>query len=860
MSLKNKHIKNALVLVFLSLIISSCSTKKKAWTNRQYHNTLAKYNGYFNGNESLKTGVKKLHSNHTEDYTVILPVFPIKNLKKEKKVHTYMDKAIKKGSIVIQRHSIKIKGTEYCKWIDDNYLMVGKSYFYKGEFKEAIKTFNFIKNEYTEKQTRFYASLWLIRGYVQIGDFKSAELELEELKKDKKITSKSEKDLTMVAADFYLQKQDYTNGTNELLKTTSLIKRKRKKVRLNYILAQIYQNSKNYTLAQKHYKLVLRSNPEYELAFNAKMNLARSFEEENSKAIKMKENLLKMTKDDKNKEYLDQIYFTIAEMEINNKDTVEAIKNYTLSTINSVENNSQKALSFLALGKIYYNQAEYRLAKTNYDSSLFYMQGDFRLYKETKERHLILIDLVFNLELIETQDSLQVLAGLSRSQQNAIINEIIQAEIDKERREAEEKKLRQQMIYESGINERLGQQFGNKTGGGKWYFYNPATLSFGMSEFRKKWGKRKLEDDWRRKDKKISNSFDLDSLATDSITLETENKKNPNYYLNQLPKTKEDFAASDSKIKEALYQLGVIYKEKLNKIKLSSESFMSIYTRFSFDKQYAALALYNVYINNMETSNLNAEKTKNLILSNYPNSIYAKMLLDPNYKEEVFTKKDLQELKYQELFKLYNENMYDQVIEKTNTISKDIYTNKSLLLRGLSFIKNQDYDSAIKTLKEISEEEEGVFQEAQYILEVIKDPSKMNKSNETALAGSPYLYRPNNEHMLILVLPKKETDITYLKTLVSEFHSTSIGNEVFEISALLLGLDKHLLMIKPFKNMQESLDYYELFIEEIKIMNQLNKTQKSIMTISLENFKEFYTNKDVEGYNEFFIKNYLITD
>lgn len=860
MSLKNKHIKNALVLVFLSLIISSCSTKKKAWTNRQYHNTLAKFNGYFNGNESLKIGVKKLHLNHIEDYTAILPVFPIRNLKKEKKTHTYMDKAIQKGSIVIQRHSIKIKGTEYCKWIDDNYLMVGKSYFYKGEFKEAIKTFNFIRNEYTERQTRFYASLWLIRGYVQIGDFKSAELELEELKKDKKITRKLEKDLTLVAADFYLQQQDYTNAKSELLKTTSLIKRKRKKVRLNYILAQIYQNSKNYTLAQKHYKLVLRSNPEYELAFNAKMNLARSFEEENSKSIKMKENLLKMTKDDKNKEYLDQIYFTIAEMEINNKDTTRAIKNYNLSTINSVENNSQKALSFLALGKIYYNQSAYRLAKTNYDSSFFYMQSDFRLYNETKERHLILIDLVSNLELIEIEDSLQGLASLSRSQQNAIINEIIQAEIDKERIEAEEKKLRQQMIYESGRNERLGQQFGNKTAGGKWYFYNPATLSFGMSEFRKKWGKRKLEDDWRRKDKKTSNSFELDSLSSDSIALEIENKKNPNYYLNQLPKTKEDFAASDSKIKEALYQLGVIYKERLNEIKLSSESFMSIYTRFSFDRQYAALALYNVYINNIETSNLNAEKTKSLILSNYPNSIYAKMLRDPNYKEDVFTKKDLEELNYQELFKLYNENMCDQVIEKTNTISKDVYTNKKLLLRGLSFIKKQDFDSAIKTLKEISEEEDKAFQEAQYILEVIKDPSKMNKSNETALAGSPYLYRPNNEHMLILVLPKQQTDITYLKTLVSEFHSTSIGNEVFEISALLLGLDKHLLMIKPFKNMQESLDYYELFIEEKTIMNQLNKQQKSIMTISLDNFKEFYTNKDLEGYNEFFIKNYLITD
>jgi hypothetical protein len=128
-------------LLAVLLILSSCSTKKKSWVSRQYHNTTAKYNGYFNGNESIKSGVKKIHKNYIDDYTTILPLYKIGDLAKAKKTHSYMDKAIKKGSIVIQRHSMKIKGKEYCKWIDDNYLLVGKAYFYKGEFDEAIKTF-----------------------------------------------------------------------------------------------------------------------------------------------------------------------------------------------------------------------------------------------------------------------------------------------------------------------------------------------------------------------------------------------------------------------------------------------------------------------------------------------------------------------------------------------------------------------------------------------------------------------------------------------------------------------------------------------------------------------------------------------
>ena len=859
MKLKNSYI-NGLILALILLISPSCSTKKKSWVNRQYHNTTAKYNGYFNGNESIKDGLKKLHANHIDDYTTTISVFPTGDLKTAQKTNSYMDKAIQKGSIVIQRHSMKIKGTEYCKWIDDNYLMVGKAYFYKGDFEEAIKTFSFIINEYSKNEIRFEAALWLVRGYVEKGDFTSAESVLLDLLKDKKFPNKLDKELAVVAADFYVQKKDFTTATTELLNATELIKSKINKVRLNYILAQIYQYSNNYSLAQKHYELVLKSNPEYEMAFNAKMSLARSLESGNPDTKKMKEKLFKMTKDDKNKEYLDQIYYTIAEMEINNGDTLSAIENYTLSAVNSVENNSQKALSFLALGKIYFEKGSYKLASANYDSTIFYMDNDFRLYEEASARHLILTDLVSNINIVEMQDSLQMLAKLPKSEQSAVIGTIIQAEFEKERRAAEDQSLKQQMMYESGRNGGREEQFGSNTSGGQWYFYNPATLSFGMSEFRKKWGTRKLEDDWRRKDKKISTNFEIDSTSTDSTSVEAQNTKDPNYYLNQLPKTKEDFENSDSQIKEALYQLGVIYKEALNKIDLSTDNFGAIFTRFPTDEQYAALALYNVYINYLETNNPKATNSKETLLSKYPNSIYAKMIVDPNYTSEILSKKDLAELNYQEIFLLYKENVFDQVLVKTENISDEKYKNKLLLLRALSFIQKEEMDRATTILNNISEEDEKVSQEAKYILDAINDPAKMKKANELALAGSPYLYRSNYQHMIILVLPKEGVDVTYLKTLISDFHTNSIGNEVFEISALLLGIDQHVLMIKSFENIKKSMDYYELFIEEGSVMEVLNKSEYKIMSISFENFQEFYKNKDTQGYHNFFTKNYLTND
>ena len=859
MKIITQHIVRVFLVIFL-LFSSGCSTKKKSWVNRQFHNTTAKYNGYFNGNESIKNGIRKLDESFVDDYTTILPVFKTGDLKKSKSIHSYMDKAIKKGSIVIQKHSMKIKGKEYCKWIDDNYLMVGKSYFYKGEFEDAIKTFSFIKNEYKNNEIQFDASLWLVRALVEKKDFMTADVELDELTNNRKFPKKLDVDLAKISADFYLQQANYPLALEQLLKIDKLVKSKNKKVRFNYIMAQLYQQKSNYRSAKKKYEQVLKSSPEYEMVFNAKMNLARSLESGSRDNQKMRQNLLKMTKDDKNKEYLDQIYFTLAEMDINNSDTLAAIDNYLLSTYNSIENNTQKSLSFLALARIDYNRSLYKEAKVNYDSTLFYMDEDFRKYEGAKEKHEILQELVYNLDVISLQDSLQALASLPKAKLSQLISQLIQTEIKKESEALEVERSKQQMLYENNRNGGKGEQFGNNTSGGKWYFYNPATLSFGLSEFRKIWGKRKLEDDWRRKDKKIVNVFVIDSIATDSEEVVTKNKKDPNYYLEKLPKTDEDFANSDKMIKESTYQAGVIYKNSLNEYIKSSELFMNLLSRFPYDKNYAALAYYNVYINHLEVGkDLEAGVMKNLLLHNFPNSVYAQLLTNPNFQDQLIGLQNEDELAYQGVYQLYVTKQYIQVIEKCKLVSDDDYQSKYLFLKALSFSALKDSSECIKILDKIVsiDKDVSIIKEAIYLLEAIKNPGEVKKANEQALTDSPYLFRSGNTHMSLFILPKEGVDINYLKILISDYHAKDFENEVFEISAMLLGLDKHLLMIKTFDNSSDAVDYNQLIMEDVDIVNQLNKSDYKVLAISFENFKEFYKNKDVEGYYNFFKKNYL---
>ena len=860
MKTKRHHISSCFLLAVL-LILSSCSTKKKSWVSRQYHNTTAKYNGYFNGNESIKSGVKKIHKNYIDDYTTILPLYKIGDLAKAKKTHSYMDKAIKKGSIVIQRHSMKIKGKEYCKWIDDNYLLVGKAYFYKGEFDEAIKTFSFIKNEYKKNEIRFKASLWLIRSYVQKQDFMAAEMELDEVENERKFPKKLDTELAKVSADYYLQQNNLPLALEQLGKLEKLIKRKRKKVRYNYIMAQIYQQNNNHKKAKQQYELVLKANPEYEMVFNAKMNLARSLESGSRDLDKMRQKLLKMTKDDKNKEYLDQIYYTLAEIDINNNDTLSAIDNYLLSTVNSVQNDAQKAMSFLSLGKIEYNRSIYTAAKLYYDSTIYYMHEDFRMYGQVKEKHEVLADLITQLDVINLQDSLQMLAKLPSGELNKIINQIIQAEVEREKAQLETERVRQQMMYENNRNGGRGEQFGNSTSGGKWYFYNPATLSFGMSEFRKKWGKRKLEDDWRRKDKKVSIDFTTDSTTTDSTTVVTsENKRSPNYYLDKLPKTEEDFKASDTQIKEASYQAGVIYKEDLKEYQKSTTMFASILSRFPDDKQYGPLVYYNIYTNHLKQNNtVKASNTKTLLLKYYPNSVYAKLLTNPNFKKELVNKETELELSYQSTYQDYLEKNYTKVISSTMQLLENEYKTRYMLLRALSFAGINDTIKLKKELESIVsiDSETKIGKEAQYILSVINDPSKMNKANEIAISGFDYLFKSITPHMSIIIIPKQGVDLNYLKTLISDFHATDFENEVFEISAMMMGLDRHLLMIKTFDSASDVVIYNQLLSADQSIYKELNKSNYRIMGISFDNFKEFYKNKDMKGYYNFFKKNYL---
>ena len=853
----NKKI-NFLFFIIILFSVASCSTKKNTYFHRKYHNITAKYNGYFNGKESLKYGVSKIENNHKDDYSKILPIYKTSNLAESKSHHPYMDKAIKKGSIVIQKHSMRIQNQEYCKWIDDSYFLVAKSHFYKGDFIEARQTFEYIKKNFKKTYKSYESQLWIARCNIELEDYKLTEMILDGLRSKRNFPEKLIKDLHLLYASLYLKQDDLLTAVDEIKSACNLIKSKNKKHRLHYIIAQIYQEYGNINEAKKYFQFVLKSNADYEMIFNSKLNLALSLR--SYKDLKqMKIDLRKMINDEKNKEYLDQIYFTLAEMNMIERDTALAINNYNKSTQHSSINDFQKSTSFLQLGKIYFNKSDYLNAKTFYDSAYFFMQENNPEYVRTKQTQNILDKLSKCINTISLQDSLQALARMGEAERNKIIQLIVEDLIKKEQEELREQQNRSYRSFEN----RNGRDnnFGENVSGGQWYFYNPATLSFGLSEFRKIWGKRKLEDDWRRSNKKSLSNIEEDT-SRNVRDAQNQDKKSIQYYLEKIPLTRQQMAASDKQIIDACYQAYLIYKNDLKKTLKSEKMLEKIIEKYPDNSEWTPMCYYLLYASK-KTYDLNkANQVKNILIENFRETSYAKSLLDTNYLNGVLNASTIQETEYQRILNLYNNQMFmESFNESLSNLSQDNkYSSRYYLINILSQFKNtQDtflFKSKLQEGFEIYKNEE-TGKRCLEILETIKNPDLFNRRNEIAILRTPYRFNEDRDHYVMIITPKKNTDVSFIKTLISGFNLVNFSNETIEINAMMLGIEKHVILIKTFQNRLKSENYEKMIFIDENFLGEINKTEYERFVISDENFKEFYEKRDLNGYKEFYENKYI---
>ena len=912
-----------IILVVCFFFLVACSTRKNTFTRRVYHNLTAHYNAYWNGNESLKEGIVELAKNNKDNYTEVLPVFRCGTKEDAQKVNPQMDRAIEKGVKVIKLHSIFIKGKEHIRWIDDAYLMIGKSNYYKQEYRMANRTFNFIISQFKTNPIKYEAMIWIARTDNQMGEFGAAQSMLDLVRN--KISSgdapKSlQKDVDMVYADFYIKQENYTPAIEYLLSAIQLSHKKETKTRLRFILAQIYQRDGELAKATEQYQKVIRKNPPYEMAFNARINLAMSYDAASGDSKALEKKLKKMLRDFKNKEYLDQIYFALAEVALRNKDKTTAIKYLKLSVSSSVGNNYQKSISALKLADLYFDIPEYENAQAYFDSTVMFLPKTFKNYDLIKSKADVLNELVKNIQIVKVQDSLQAMALMTPSQRDMKINNTIAVILKEEQKKAEEENANRVAL---NVLQSSRQSIGGNSASGEWYFYNTSTLSFGFSEFGKKWGKRKLEDNWRIStkqtfdygDAQANKKVDSDGGEVKDTSAQAANPKNKAFYLKDVPLTEEKMKKSNDKVEKALYNMGYIYYEGLKDLPKAKETFETLITRFPKGKQCLG-SYYQLYqINTDLEDKAKKDYYKNIILKDYPESDYAKIISDPEYYKQIQARNNETNLFYDETYKAFIKEDYHKVIVNYDTASSKYKLSpifpKFEYLNALSLGKTQGKDRMIASLNALISKypQHEIIPMAQIVLAYLNkgadlnlaqnqtvntltenktktkssdsktktkalDEVKANVANPTPTVKTDSIpqntssnynkdqlsaYKENAQgvHFFILIVDASKVNVNVLKIKISDFNRKYYSSTSLEITSIIYNNNIHLISVTQFEDAEKAMLYYKTIKSNEYIYSPLDVNTTSDFVITSDNFASFYKLKDLDGYQSFFKNVYL---
>ncbi len=863
-----------------ALFLYSCTQYKRAFLNRHYHNITAHYNGYFYAKESLKDGVQKLQLANKDDYNKLLPVFIYGTKETCKNIFPEMDRAIKKSSTCIQKHAIKDKQTKTeipntGRWIDDCWNTIGKSHFYKREFFSGIEAFDYVQGAYKSRQ-KYEAWLWLIKSYLELNSLTQSLTYITLIKNDKKFPSEYKGHFEALYAEFYIKQGAYEEAAKKLVLAIKYTKERSYKARYHFILAQLYEMKDDAQKARIHYHLAIKNKPIYDMVFYAKMKESLLYKDPASIA-KAKKELLQMTKDIKNEDLKDVIYYTLGQIEEKENNIDKAFDYYKLSAKNSIANLSQKAKSYLKLADISFDRENYPAAENYYDSTVVIIKEDFPNYLEITSKKKSLNTLVLHLTTIKNEDSLQHVASMDTTARNKLIRQQIKDLIEAEKKAKELKQQNQTNGMPVGPNQPFVPNQPSTGGTGQWYFYNALLKAQGFNDYIKRWGpNRRNEDNWRRSNKAVSfdqltdNPEKKDSIGhkKDSLVAKSNNPYSIEYYLKNLPLKPSDIDSSNKRIIDAYYALGSLYREQLNNTRKSAEAFETMNKRFP-KNQYEAAAFYQMYLIYLAQKNESkASHAKEFLLTHYPNSDYAKIINDPNFAASANAKKNEIENYYGQTYDLYLQKNYIEALNRSKDgiirFGKNEFTAKFAYLKALSTGYLYGIDSLEQELRVVTirYNKSEVYERAKAMLDAIKKQKKQfvpadSLANSAANQEYSYAYKENVEHYCIVILNNAKEAET-LKTVFSDFNMKYFSTVKYELLIIPNAKgDKSFLTIRTFKDKDDAMGYYNFILATPELFKNMGKKDYQLFSISIENFTELRKKDNFDEYNTFFGAKYL---
>ena len=903
---------------FSLFIATSCSTQKNTAKSRWWHSFNARYNTYYNGALAYIEGSLEKENGNKDNFTEMIPLYTVSNKNSKELGKGNYEKAIEKSEKAIKRHSIKkrpewnsnkkkterdiewLNRREYNPFLWKAWMLLGRSQFMKGDFEEAASTFAYMSRLY-QTQPAIYgkARAWLAKCYIEQDWMYDAEDVITKMRRDS-LDWRAVKECNYTYADYFIHLKRYEEAIPYLQKVIKHEMRRKQKAREWFLMGQMEAALGHQTQAYKAFKHVISLNPPYELEFNARIAMTEVMAAGHAK--QMISRLKRMAASDNNKDYLDQVYYAIGNIYLIQRDTTNAIAAYEKGNQKATRSGIEKGVLLLHLGDLYWAKEKFGDAQRCYGEAIGLLDKDRDDYEELSRRSKILDELAPYTESVHLQDSLQELAKMSEKDRNAAIDRVIDALKKKEREErraAAEANAQEQLQKQGGLNGRVNQQPATPVAQsgqqGQWYFYNPIAVSQGKATFQRLWGKRENVDHWQRINKTVVASPNVlsdsemteemrDSLeqalaVEDSLKQVTDSAQNDphkrEYYLAQIPFTPEQVEASNKIIETGLYNAGVIFKDKLDNLRLSEEHLRRLTDNYE-DFEQMDDAYYHLYLlyarkNNMSMANSYLERLK----SGYPESQWTTLLSDPYFKETALFGDHIEDSLYAATYEAFKADRYAEVAGNAN-ISKNRFPiganrDKFIFINGLSKLNSGDASGCLAEMKEVVEKypQSRISEMAGMIINGVQAGRKLHGgkfdmgnvwerrsivlNDSDSIAAREFI--PDRDIPFVVMVAYEPDSLDEHKLLfeLAKFNFTSFLVRNFDIATEDVdGL--HRMSVAGFRNYDEALQYARQLYRNPRLQ-ELTEKSRSII-ISEKNLELLGNQFSYDDYDEFYDNNF----
>ncbi len=967
------------------LVISACTTQKQKGDvtkmQKMYQNMTSEFNGYFNANILYEESLIKLNEQSQDNYNKVLPVFKYTEASNPKAVAEDLDEAIKKVSVVVSLH-------RESDWVDDCYLLMGKSMFLKQDYESAQEALEYMVAEFNpeaiaKKKTRkakkalkksggdvkgkkkkkkevakkskdrkkeiekkkkdrkkdvkakkkarskgkkvpaktkvskeekerlakaeaekkfaedeaaakkaekeaevkpedpkknYFLKhrpcyqegvLWLAKTYIERDDYIRAEFLFDELANDPNTFDDVKEQLAPAMAYFYLEQKKYDEAVNPLNQAIEYSKDKNEKGRFAFILAQIHQDAGRNTEALANFEKAKKFSNSYEMEFSAELNvLKNSWASGRITEAQVQKDLEKMLKEAKNEEYQDQIYFVLADIALRAGSKDKAIEYLAKSLETNSLNQAQKGESHLLLANLYYEEESYVDAKTNFDAALATLSKNDERYLEVERLSKGLTDIVKNIEIIALQDSLLKVSNMSDADKRKLAAEI-------KKKEADEKLAAAKASNKSKLpsNIPVGGNSGNLGAGGvksNFFAYNDKASKKGRREFERRWpGRSTLEDNWRRSNRQDF-SFD-DNIADAGAYEEALTDEEISKVLAGVPKNDAEIQKANDQVMGALFELGTLYRDRLKNNEKAIVTLEELNNRYP-ESRHELESWYFLYLAYSDIGDNGKKRAYyDKILEKYGNTIYARVLKDPEYLSKTEDKESKINDYYNETYAMFTSGKYVEVNERVQKVNRLFGGNNShqprfVLLEAMSsgaLKEGGGKEVYVKKLKELIGKYPNTDEEkrAREILRLLGDKSSIESGliDKEKMENLNKVFRVEEDkvHYGIVVFDEK-VDLNKVKASISDYNRKNHKLDRLRISNIYLGSDTNrpVIIIRKFKDKKAALSYYDGATKNVKDFVSL-KAGFDIFVVNQYNYRQVLRKKSVDDYRLFFAENYL---